>query len=184
MTFTPHLRPLLPPLAALALVACGGPPVPSPVENELSCFDYESLQHEKMAGGGRFPVELRILDGKKPISTTLFRGLRDLKAPKTQVMLPDADHEYTLEWAQCENRQAERKAAEGQDPAYKCENAKVYKTAKLATKKGDAASRTVRFAIPPDATCHIGILPEMPGQAPPAGSGAPLVPPIAPGGTP
>jgi hypothetical protein len=183
MTIPPRALPLflgsLLSLAACGLAACGGPPLPSPMEDEPRCGDYESTSHEKMAGGVRVPVELRILDGKKPVFTALIRGQRDQKAPKTQVMLPDADAEYTLEWAQCENKQAERKAAEGQDPAYKCQGAKVYKTAKMVTKKGDAASRAVRYALPPDATCHIGALPDVPGGVPggaPAPSGAPNAP--------
>ena len=169
--------PRLPSFALLAatagLVACSGPPVPSPLVDEEICADYESNAHQKMAGGMRVPVVLTVLDGKKPVFTTMLRGLRQPKAPPTSIMLPDADAEYTVEWAQCAGKQPERPVAEGPDPTYKCAEPKVYKTEKLVTKKGDAASRSLRYALPPDATCHIGILPPLPGADAPAPSAAP-----------
>jgi hypothetical protein len=149
------------------LAACSGPPVPSPLIDEEMCPDYESTTHEKMSGGMRVPVVLTILDGKKPVFTTMLRGLRAPTLPKTQLMLPDADAEYAVEWAQCAAKQPERPFKDGPDPAYKCAEPKVYKTDKLVTKKGDPASRSLHYALPPDATCHIGILPAMPGDAPP-----------------
>ncbi|MFT3772447.1 MAG: hypothetical protein QM820_44200 [Minicystis sp.] len=163
-------------LSAIALSACSGPPVPSPIEDEEICGDYESTSGEKMAGGMRVPVQLSVLAGRKPVFATTLRGLRDPKAPKTQIMLPDADAEYTVEWAQCATPQPARKLKEGPDPAYQCGAAKVYKTEKLVTKKGDEKSRSVRFALPPDATCMIGALPPTPGSGPsaaPSGSAAP-----------
>lgn len=159
-----------------ALTACGGPPVASPLADEPTCLDYESASHDKMSGGVRVPVTVSVLgglDGKKPVATALIRGLRAQNAAKTALMLPDADAEYTVEWAQCANRQPERSAKDGPDPAYKCEGAKVYKTDKLVTKKGDAASRTLHYAHPPDATCHIGPAPEPPPAPTGSASAAP-----------
>jgi hypothetical protein len=154
--------------ASGVLGACAGPPVPSPLIDEEMCPDYESATHVKMSGGMRVPVVLTLLDGKKPVFTTMLRGLREPTLPKTQIMLPDADAEYTVEWAQCAAKQPERPAKDGPDPAYKCADPRVYKTDKLVTKKGDAASRSLRYALPPDATCHIGVLPALPlPDAPP-----------------
>ena len=160
----PTLASLL--LAAISLGACAGPPVPSPLVDEEICPDYESTTHVKMSGGMRVPVTLTILDGKKPVFTKLLRGLRTPTEAKTSIMLPDADAEYTVEWSQCTDKQPERTAQEGPDAAYRCADPKVYKTTKLTTKKGDLASRSLHYALPPDATCHIGLLPPMP-EAPP-----------------
>lgn len=132
-------------------------------------MDYAPKAGDKMLGGLRVPVVLTILDGKTKVFTTTLHGMKSPKGPKTQIMLPDANAEYTVEWAQCENKRPERHASEGLDPAWQCGKAKVYKTDKLVTKKGDAASRNVRYAMPPDATCWIADIPLPSGTAAPEG---------------
>ncbi|MGK4005116.1 hypothetical protein WMF31_20985 [Sorangium sp. So ce1036] len=161
---------------ALALLfvcsaACGGPPTPSPIEGEPVCPDFEiGATRSAMRGSLRFPVTLTVLDGKDPVARATLHGRRTKDQPASRILLQDADAEYEVEWAQCENERAPRPltlAHETRDTAeYACGNATVYKTDKLVTRKGDPASRTVRFAAPPKPACWESEVP--PADPPPA----------------
>src|SRR6185295_14538831 len=81
---------------------------------------------------------------------------------------------------QCANERAPRplnaprepkdKSAEPKGAAeYICGDAAVYKTEKLVTKRGDAASRALRFATPPNAECWMTEGPKAEGGAAPGG---------------
>jgi hypothetical protein len=149
-------------LAAGAAAACSGPPVPTPLEFEPICADYKDKADQAMLGGMRVPVVLTLRDGKKDVQKTTIKGLPGPKAPPTQILLPDADAEYTVEWAQCANQRPERPVKDGPDARWQCGDAKVYKTEKLVTKKGDLSTHALKFGIPPDATCWIGEPPPLP----------------------
>ncbi|XYI02861.1 hypothetical protein ACMHYB_25165 [Sorangium sp. So ce1128] len=176
-----NLRPGARALALLLLssAACGGPPTPSPIEGEPVCPDFEiGATRAPMRGSLRFPVTLTVLDGKNPITRTTLTGRRSKDDPASRVLLADEDAEYELEWAQCENQRAPRArtlARDTKDTAeYACGNATVYKTDKLVTRKGDAASRTVRFAAPPKPECWESELPA--AESPPALPAVPDLP--------
>ncbi|XXX81739.1 hypothetical protein WMF30_23555 [Sorangium sp. So ce134] len=163
-------------LLLLSSAACGGPPTPSPVEGEPICPDFEvGATRAPMRGSLRFPVTLTVRDGKEPITRATLTGRRSKDDPASRILLSDEDAEYELEWAQCENERAPRArtlARETKDTAeYACGNATVYKTDKLVTRKGDAASRTVHFAAPPKPECWESELPPAaPAPSPDAGA--------------
>ncbi|WP_438011022.1 hypothetical protein WME89_21565 [Sorangium sp. So ce321] len=176
-----NLRPGARALALLLLssAACGGPLTPSPIEGEPVCPDFEiGATHAPMRGSLRFPVTLTVRDGKNPITRTTLTGRRSNDDPASRVLLADEDAEYELEWAQCENQRAPRArtlARDTKDTAeYACGNAAVYKTDKLVTRKGDAASRAVRFAAPPKSECWESELPA--AEPPPALPAVPDLP--------
>ncbi|WP_438030078.1 hypothetical protein [Sorangium sp. So ce233] len=177
-----NLRPGARALALLSLLtaACGGPPTPSPIEGEPVCPDFEiGATRAPMRGSLRFPVTLTVLDGDDPITRTTITGRRSSDDPATRILLADDDAEYEIQWAQCENQRAPRARTLSRDTKdtaeYACGNAAVYKTDKLVTRKGDAASRTVRFAAPPKPECWESELP--PADAPPAVPAVPDQPP-------
>jgi hypothetical protein len=129
-----------------------------------------------MQGSLRFPVTLEIKEEETLLSRTTLVGLRDAKTKKSTALLRDEDAEVTLEWAQCENQRAARANAAGRDARdatpFECGKATVYKTEKLTIRKGDPASRTIRFAEPPDVTCWSGDAPPAPAAA---DAGAPTI---------
>ncbi|WP_437728489.1 hypothetical protein [Sorangium sp. So ce861] len=181
MNLRPGARALA--LFLLSSAACGGPPTPSPVEGEPICPDFEvGATRSPMRGSLRFPVTLTVRDGEDPITRVTLTGRRSKDDPVSRVLLADEDAEYELEWAQCENERAPRArtlSRESRDAAeYACGNATVYKTDKLVTRKGDAASRTVRFAAPPKPECWESELP----PAAPAPSPAAVAEPAADAG--
>lgn len=154
-------------LAGLPL-ACSGPPVPSPVDGEPICGDFEvGATHAKMRGGLRFPVRLSIAEGKTPVMKTTIVGLRVASDTPTRILLPDTDGEFSIEWAQCENERATRPIEASKDPrkeamhereakdatAYECGTATVYKTESIKTRKHDIGSHALSFAAPPKLDC-------------------------------
>jgi hypothetical protein len=160
------------PLALLALFAplsltlgCAGSPIAAPLEGEPVCPDFKAGS-VLMAGGLRYPVRVRVLDGKNVLFKTILPGLRTAGARKPSTFIVDDNAEYTVEWSQCENERApgeagaanrERKARgkmrDDESAGYECGEAKVYKTEKLATRKHDPASHVITFAPPPSAVC-------------------------------
>ena len=68
--------------AALILAACtSGPPVPSPIDHETVCNDYEIVAtHAKMHGGMRRPVVLTVLADKKVVAQKILTGLASPKS--------------------------------------------------------------------------------------------------------
>jgi hypothetical protein len=153
--------------APLALILAGctkPPPVPSPIDDETVCVDYEiAATHAKMHGGMRRPVVLTVLSGKDVVAQKILSGLNGLKAAKTTIDLPDADAEYQLDWAQCGKRLGPY-PMEQPVPVLECD-APVYKSDKLVTKKGNPASRTINFVLPPEAGCWLDENAPLPGAS-------------------
>lgn len=168
--------------AVISIDGCAGPPIPSPIEGEPVCPDFEvGTARAKMVGSLKNPVRLRILDGKTVVMKITLPGLRSPTAPLARSLIADDNQEYTLEWAQCDNERAPRLAStnpkekEGRDVTqYECGEAKVYKTDTLVTKKHDAASHVIHFAAPPNAACWTSELPPpaVPTASPDAGAPA------------
>jgi len=158
----------LPALSALALaLGCAGPRTPAPIEGIPVCSDF-TVGHTKMAGGLRYPVRLRVLDGKTLLFKTIIPGLRHPEDPRPQSYIADDNASYRVEWAQCSNARAPRAAGEqtpapkGHDKAregegsYECGEATVYKAdGVLTTRKGDKASHVITFLAPPDPACWV-----------------------------
>jgi hypothetical protein len=156
-----RVRVLVAGLAAsipMALAACTGRPVPSTIEGEPVCPDFEvGATHAKAEGSLRLPVQMTVREGSEVITRATVYGRRSEKGNKTRFVLTDDDATYQIEWAQCENERAPKPTEAGspakQAAGYECGNAKVYKTEDLVTKKGDAASRTLTFPAPPSPAC-------------------------------
>jgi hypothetical protein len=160
----------------LTLAACGGPLVPSPIEGEPICPDFEiGATHAAMRGSLRFPVSIAVREGTTPITRATLSGRRTQGDPPSRVLLADADAEYEIDWAQCENQRAPRALTlshpSKEKAEYECGNAPVYRTEKLVTRKGDAASRTVKFVAPPKLECWESEVPR--AEPPPAPAAAP-----------
>jgi hypothetical protein len=170
------LRPsrLLASLAVASFAGCAGPPVPAPIEGLPVCADFSSGK-AKMEGGLRYPVRLRILDGKTVLFKMVLGGLRHADDPKPRTLLADDNAKYTVEWAQCSNERAPVSATEAtkstkardhehkeqvrehEGTSYDCGDPKVYKAdGVLEIRKGDRASHVVTFVAPPDTTCWAG----------------------------
>ena len=144
--------PLLALLAGYTKTAPIPAPIPSPIEGETVCADYEiAATHAKMHGGLRRPVVLMVLSGKEVIGQAILSGTSGQAAAKSTILLPDADAEYQLDWAQCAGRLGPY-PMEQAVPIIECD-APVYKSEVLATKKGDAASRAIKFVQPPEPGC-------------------------------
>lgn len=169
------LAPLLV-AAPLAIAACAGQPITTPIDGEPICPDFEvGAAHTKMSGGLRFPVELRIRSGKTVVFKTTIFGRRSDKDVVKRILLSDDNDTFQVEWTQCENEHATGPAETlGRDTKgsakYECGNGNVYKTEDLTTKKGDPKSHALTFAPPPDPACLQGIAPP---PAPAADAGAP-----------
>ena len=175
--------------AALALlvltVGCAGSPIAAPLEGEPVCPDFKAGS-VLMAGGLRYPVRVRVLDGKNVLFKTILPGLRTASARKPSTFIVDDNAEYTVEWSQCENERAPREASadaherkargkmrEDESAGYECGEAKIYKTEKLATRKHDPASHVITFAPPPTAVCWAGDAPATAAPATATDAGAP-----------
>jgi hypothetical protein len=181
----------LPSLFLLALSAgCAGPPIPSPIEGEPVCADVKiGSGQTEMIGGLRYPVRLRILDGKSPIMKLVLGGRRTASDTPARTLIADDSSAYTVEWAQCPNERAPRAIDHGPKPkdprnadksarvnetsSYECGDAVVYKTVTLTTKKGDAASHVVQFEAPPKAECWMSDAPPPPPAPPTPAAPAP-----------
>jgi hypothetical protein len=178
-------------LTALSLVAlgagCAGPPIPSPIEGLPVCPDFVT-GNAPMEGGLRYPVRLRVLEGKTVLYKTVLPGLRHADDPTPKTYIVDDNAKYTVEWAQCSNPHAPRSVAElthgpkgrdhareGDGAAYDCGEPKVYKgDGVLQTHKGDRASHVITYVPPPDPECWTG---EAKGAPVPADAGAPVADP-------
>lgn len=167
-------------LFALLASGCAGPPVPSPIEDLPICPDFEAGK-TKMEGSLRFPVRMRVLEGKTQVSKLVLSGLRRPGDAKPRTFIIDDNAEYSVEWAQCANERAPRSATEvAKDTAkareklrenetgYECGEVKVYKTEKLATKKHDPASHVIHFVPPPLPECWHAVTAPPPPAAPTA----------------
>ncbi|EYF01518.1 hypothetical protein [Chondromyces apiculatus] len=166
--------------ALLGVTGCGGPPTPSPIEGEPVCVDYDmGAAKTRMRGSLRHPVQVTVTDGGDLVGKTILDGRRQDSAPPSMVLVPDANDEVEVTWAQCENEPAPQAAVKagdpkGEAPSFECGNATVYKTEKLTIRRGDASSRKLTFPPPPKTDCWTD-----PGLT--AGSAAPAAaPPVVP----
>ncbi|MDC3958499.1 hypothetical protein [Polyangium jinanense] len=165
-------RPAFAALALLAtsLVACSNTQVTSTVTGEPVCADFTlGGANNKMRGGLRQPVRVTVLDDDDQIARVMILGKRAEGDPGARLVLPDANAEYKVEWAQCGNERASVPLRAGKTPerdltTYECGEAKVYKTDPLVTKKGDRASHAFTFQPPPNAACWTD---ERPTEEPP-----------------
>jgi hypothetical protein len=169
-------------VAVVLAAGCAGPPIPAPIEGIPVCPDF-TTGNAKMEGGLRYPVRVRVLDGKNVLYKSILPGLRHPDDPKPRSYIADDNAKYEVEWAQCNNPRAPRTAAEasqsskarekahdGEATAYECGEAIVYKTDVLETRKGDRASHVITFALPPNAECWAS---EAPAPATVRDAGAP-----------
>jgi hypothetical protein len=193
-------RPSLP-LGVAGLVAscllgasgCSGPPVPSPIQGEPVCADFEvGAAHTRMRGGLLYPVMLSVKQGKTVVGKAMLHGLRSDKDKPAHVSLPDGNEDYVVEWAQCENEQAPRpvdgehakKGApdRGEAAHYECGHPNVYKTDRLVTRKGDLSSHALTLPPPPKGGCWTSEAPSAtaaPSAPPPPAAPASAVAPPA-----
>ncbi len=143
-------------LCALSAPAgCSSPSAPALVKDEIVCPGFEQ-GGQKMKGGLKQPVRLRVMEDDEAIATVMLFGLADDKHP-TRFLLPDKEQEYTLEFAQCQNVRApqpdDAKGAAKGGVQFVCNEPAVYSSVKHTTKKGDAASKEIPFPAPPIADC-------------------------------
>jgi hypothetical protein len=167
-----HCPCRLVPFAALSALAfalgCAGPPIPAPIEGLPVCPDF-TTGGAKMEGGLRYPVRLRVLDGKTVLYKTVISGLRRPDEPPPKTYIADDNAHYQVEWGQCQNPRAPRSASdrerstkthekprESENVAYDCGEATVYKSEVLTTRKRDRASHVITFVPPPNAACWEG----------------------------
>lgn len=141
------------------MAACAGPAIPTPIDGEPICKDFEvGAAHTKMSGSLQYPVQIQIKNGSTLVFKTILTGRRSEQDQPTRILLSDDNDTYTVEWSQCENERAARalesvgRETKGQ-AKYECGKSEVYKTEQLTTKKGDKASHALSFAAPPKTTC-------------------------------
>jgi hypothetical protein len=137
--------------------ACAGPPMPTPIENEPICPDFEAAPGRKMKGSLHYPVMVRLYDGKNVVAKAMVNG-RDAADPPARISVVDDNAEYKVEWAQCPNERAPTaRTKTGHEPKdaapYECGEPAVYKTEQHTTKRGDAASHKLSFPAPPKTEC-------------------------------
>jgi hypothetical protein len=184
-------------LSAIVLgTGCAGPPIPSPIEGLPVCPDFVT-GNARMEGGLRFPVRLRVLEGKTVLYKTVLPGLRRPDDPTPKTFIVDDNAKYKVEWAQCSNPHAPRSVAElahgpkahdhareGEGAAYDCGEAKVYKDdGVLETRKGDRASHVITYVQPPETACWTGEAKAAPAPAA-IDAGAPPSPDLDAGAAP
>jgi len=143
----------------LALAACAGPSITTPIDGEPVCPDFQvGAAHTKMGGGLRFPVQVTIKKSGTAVFKTTIVGRRTDKDLPSRVLLTDDDQKYTVEWAQCENERAPSPVdVSGRDTKstakYECGKSEPYQTTELTTTKGDAKSHALTFPPPPNTVC-------------------------------
>jgi hypothetical protein len=143
-------------VASALEVGCSSPSAPALVKDEIVCPGFEH-GGQKMRGGLKQPVRLRVMDEDEVVATVMLFGVPDDKHP-TRFLLPDKEQEYNLEFAQCQNVRAPQpeEAAKGASKGavqFVCNDPAVYTTVKHTTIKGDAASKEIVFPAPPVADC-------------------------------
>ena len=146
-------------LFAASFVACSNGQVTSTVAGEPVCADFSlGGATNKMRGGLRQPVRVTVLDDDDQVARTFVFGKRAEGDLGARLVLPDADAEYKVEWAQCGNERASVPLRAGKTPErdltpFECGEAKVFKTDVLVTKKGDRSSHVFAYQVPPNVTC-------------------------------
>jgi hypothetical protein len=177
MTRTLPTRPAVPFFAlllagALGAAGCSSPSTPALVKEETVCAGFEQAG-QKMRGGLKKPVRLRVMEDDEVVATVMLFGIADSKHP-TRFLLPDTDKEYSLEFAQCANDRApqpeekdQKNASKAGGVKFECNEPAVYSTVRHETKKGEPASMEIPFPVPPNAECWEG-----PAAAPTASASA------------
>ncbi len=138
-----------------------------------------------MIGGLRYPVRMRVLDGKTVVFQTTILGLRSADE-SVSTYIADDNAKYKVEWSQCGNEHAPRSVAgeeqegkardkghertETEGLAYVCGESKVYATTALETKKGDRSSHLIHFTPPPNPECWASEPAKPAAAAPDAGA--------------
>jgi hypothetical protein len=138
-----------------AALGCSSPSAPALVTEEIVCPGFEQ-GGQKMKGGLKQPVRLRVMEGDEAVATVMLFGVPDDKHP-TRFLLPDKTEEYNLEFAQCKNERAPQPddGGKGQKGAvtFVCNEPAVYATVKHTTKRGDASTMSLAFPPPPIPDC-------------------------------
>ena len=141
-------------LACSALAGCGGTTVPYTFEGEPVCADFSVGTAEPMQGGLKRPLHVAFKNGTEVVARVVLVGLRTADAAATPILLPDADAEYDVEWAECENERAPGVVSKNKpfDTKFECGAFKPYGASKLATKKGESV-RKIPVTPPAAPTC-------------------------------
>ena len=170
-------------VSSLAL-GCTAQKVSAPVEGEPVCPDFDiGASHAHMKGGLRKPIKVTVLDDGDPISDRVLLGRRNPDDAAARLSVRDG-RTYEVEWAQCENERAPRPlkgdtSRRGDMASYDCGKTKPYAKTKLDIKRGDVASRIIRFMPPADAACWSDTVPEGASGAPDASASAASADPAA-----
>lgn len=141
------------------------------------CPDFDvGATRARMKGSLRFPVTVTVREGDDVIGRATIVGRRTPDERPAQILVPDADEELDVEWAQCSNERAPQpvtgRAESKHATEYACGEATVYKTEKRKVKKGEPASRKLSFVQPPKPECWAS-------EAPPAGPASTTAPAAA-----
>jgi hypothetical protein len=144
-------------LAALC-GACTSPSVAGEIKNEPICADFDLGGAAKMKGSLRKPVQVTILEDDDTKWQRVLFGKRSADDKASVFSVEDDDEKYTVRWAQCANEFAPKPVDDQgrtTDAAvnYTCGEATPYTDAPFEVKEGDAASRVIEWAEPPDARC-------------------------------
>ncbi len=110
-----NLRPGARPLAVfflgsfLASAACGGPPVPSPIDGEpITPISRSARRARTCAGAFALPGHADGARGQGPITRTTLTGRRSKDDPPSRILLSDRTPSTRSSGPQCENRRAPR----------------------------------------------------------------------------
>jgi len=163
----------------LVLAGCTAPSVTGVIQDEPVCPDFTvGAPGTKMKGSLKQPVQVSILDGSSVRWQRTLLGRRTAAAPHSRFVVEDDDDTYTVQWAQCPNAFAPKRAELGKTraadhvPTYDCGESKVYKKEKLEIRQGDASSRVLHWAPPPAPACWSNLAPE-PSASASASAGEP-----------
>ncbi|MBI4701570.1 MAG: hypothetical protein HY744_10480 [Deltaproteobacteria bacterium] len=163
-----------------SLGACAAPSATASIEEVPVCPDFElGAARTMMKGGLRRPVMVTSLDGSKILSKRLLLGRRTADAPPSKVLVKDSSDTFTIRWAQCANVRAPHPVdahKSREEAEYSCGIEEMYLESRLVVKKGDAASRVLRFVPPPDPACWTSAVP--PAGTATASAAAATAPPI------
>ncbi len=150
------LAPLAPAAALLLATSagCGGTTVPYTFEGEPVCADFAINGGELLRGGLKRPLHVAFKSGSEVVARVVLVGLRTPGEGATPILLPDADAEYEVEWAECENERAPGVASKNKpfDTKFECGAFKPYGSSKLTTKKGET-KRTIPVTAPEQIGC-------------------------------
>ena len=154
-----------------ATVSCTARSVTGVVEDEPLCVDFMLGGSTLMKGALQQPVKLSVLEDDDVRWERVLLGRRSASGEASRFVVKDDDETYTIRWAQCPNRFAPKRVAiEGRSTdnavGYTCGEPKTYSETQLEVREGDAKSRVLKWAAPPNAACWEGsTAPEPEGSA-------------------